>query len=495
MSDTLYYIFSVLLSLGVLYGIRLMSKVKTAALGNRVSALCMLAAAAITLMRTDLSGSLPYIITGLAGGSLVSLLMTARAKMIQMPQIVGLLNGLGGLASLLAALLTVSSGAARSAFELTTSALALAVGALTFSGSLVAAGKLHGQLPQKPLVYPGHSALTVFAALVMVALITLLPLSAHGNSLLLSLLLILAGLIFGWLFAIRVGGADMPITISLLNSTSGVAAAIAGMALGDILLVAVGGIVGASGLLLTQIMCRSMNRSLGSVIFGGSAHPAASPAATASLVRNPLSQASESGAAAQDEPIRPEGQHCETLCEDSSSGGTAATPVPADAPAWLEKAQSVIIVPGYGMAISQAQEKVKLLLDTLQAAGKQVRFAIHPVAGRMPGHMNVLLAEVDIPYDLLCEMEDINRDFPSTDLAIVIGANDVINPAANTAQGTPIYGMPILNVSQAKRVIICNYDKKPGYAGVDNPLYEEGQHVLLLLGDAKDSLDVLLSNK
>ena len=267
------------------------------------------------------------------------------------------------------------------------------------------------------------------------------------------------------------------------------------MALGDILLVAVGGIVGASGLLLTQIMCRSMNRSLGSVIFGGSAHPAASPAATASLVRNPLSQASESGAAAQEEPIRPEGQHCETLCEDSASGGTADTPVPADAPAWLEKAQSVIIVPGYGMAISQAQEKVKLLLDTLQAAGKQVRFAIHPVAGRMPGHMNVLLAEVDIPYDLLCEMEDINRDFPSTDLAIVIGANDVINPAANTAQGTPIYGMPILNVSQAKRVIICNYDKKPGYAGVDNPLYEGGQHVLLLLGDAKDSLDVLLSNK
>jgi len=267
------------------------------------------------------------------------------------------------------------------------------------------------------------------------------------------------------------------------------------MALGDILLVAVGGIVGASGLLLTQIMCRSMNRSLGSVIFGGSAHPAASPAATASLVRNPLSQASESGAAAQEEPIRPEGQHCETWCEDSASGGTADTPVPADAPAWLEKAQSVIIVPGYGMAISQAQEKVKLLLDTLQAAGKQVRFAIHPVAGRMPGHMNVLLAEVDIPYDLLCEMEDINRDFPSTDLAIVIGANDVINPAANTAQGTPIYGMPILNVSQAKRVIICNYDKKPGYAGVDNPLYEEGQHVLLLLGDAKDSLDVLLSNK
>ncbi|MGI6726154.1 MAG: NAD(P)(+) transhydrogenase (Re/Si-specific) subunit beta [Christensenellales bacterium] len=491
MSDTLYYIFSILLSLGVLYGIRLMSKVETAARGNRVSALCMFAAVVITLLRTDLTGSLPYITAGLIGGSLISLLMTVRTKMIQMPQVVGLLNGLGGLASMLAALLTVSAGAARSAFELITSALALAVGALTFSGSMVAAGKLHGKLAQIPLVYPGHGALTAFAVLVMIALIVLLPLNVQGNSLLLCLLLILVSLIFGWLFAIRVGGADMPITISLLNSTSGVAAAIAGMALGDILLVAVGGIVGASGLLLTQIMCRSMNRRLSSVIFGSPSHQAAIPA------KEPLTQESKNWTnAQQDISTRAEEKPTAGACEDkTSTADTAASPAPADAPAWLDKAQSVIIIPGYGMAISQAQEKVKQLLDALQAAGKQVRFAIHPVAGRMPGHMNVLLAEVDIPYELLCEMEDINQDFPSTDLAIVIGANDVVNPAANTAQGTPIYGMPILNVSQAKQIIICNYDKKPGYAGVDNPLYEQRGNVLLLLGDAKDSLDILLSKE
>ena len=251
------------------------------------------------------------------------------------------------------------------------------------------------------------------------------------------------------------------------------------MALSDVLLVAVGGIVGASGLLLTQIMCRAMNRHLSGILFGHSAKPAAPTGEKA--------QVDQTGAEAE--------KKAPAEAEEAAEEVPAPPPVPTleDADQWLQEAKSVIIIPGYGMAISQAQEKVKDLLDRLKADGKKVRFAIHPVAGRMPGHMNVLLAEVDVPYELLMEMDEINPDFAHTDLVIVIGANDVINPAAGTAAGTPIYGMPILQASDAKHIIICNYDKKPGYAGVENPLYAESAKVLLLLGDAKDSLDKLLA--
>ncbi len=459
------YALPLLLSLGVLYGIRLMSHVKTAARGNRISALCMLLAIIYVFVRTDLAGSLVYIILGLAAGTLLSVWMTIKVKMIQMPQMVGMLNGLGGLASALAAILTLFSGQIQSPFSLLTSALALAVGAVTFSGSMVAAGKLQGLLPQKPKVYPGHKAVTMLILIAMVVCIAALP-AAFGDRAWLTVLISVLGLLFGYFFAIRVGGADMPITISLLNSTSGVAAGIAGMALGDILLVSVGGIVGASGLLLTQIMCRSMNRSLGAVLFGKAAAPAP----------------------AKPEPVPP-------AAEESAAEPTPAQePQKADPAEWLQEAGSVIIIPGYGMALSQAQEQVKTLSDRLEAKGARVRFAIHPVAGRMPGHMNVLLAEVDVPYDKLYEMDDINPDFAQTDLAIVIGANDVVNPAANTAEGTPIYGMPVLDAEKAKRLIICNFDTKPGYAGVPNPLYNGAPNIHLMLGDAKESLEKLLSN-
>ncbi len=461
MSDSLYYVLSAVLAVGVLYGIRLMSDVKTAARGNRFSALCMLLAIALTMARTDLRGSIAYIILGLLVGILLSVWMTVKVRMIQMPQMVGLLNGLGGLASAIAAVMTLALGAAKGGFEVVSSGLALAVGALTFSGSLVAAAKLHGLMPPKPRVLPGHSLFSALSALAMAALVVLLPLFP-ASAALLSLPLALLGLAFGWLFAVRVGGADMPITISLLNSTSGVAAAIAGMALGDVLLVAVGGIVGASGLLLTQIMCRAMNRSLAGVLFGRAAGPSAAPEA---------------------EPVPAEGDKP----AEAPAGATLE-----EAKAWLEEAKSVVIIPGYGMALSQAQERVKRLQDALSAKGKGVRYAIHPVAGRMPGHMNVLLAEADVPYESLLEMDEVNPDFPDTDLALVVGANDVVNPAANTAQGTPIYGMPILEAGKAKHLVICNFDDKPGYAGVPNPLYQPRPNVLLLLGDAKDSLDKLL---
>ncbi len=489
MSDTLYYIISAVLSLGVLLGIRLMSNVKTAPLGNRISALCMLLAIIATMVRTDFSGSLPYIIAALLVGTLLSVYMAAKVKMIQMPQMVGLLNGLGGLASSLAAILTVLTGSMLGKFELSTAGLALGIGALTLSGSLVAAGKLHGIFPQKPVVFPAHSALTGFAALVLVVLMVLLPISQPVSHFTLCLLLSFVGLLFGWLFAIRVGGADMPITISLLNSSSGVAASIAGMALGDILLVSVGAIVGASGLLLTLIMCRAMNRRLTQVIFSSPGKQTSAPQAVP--------------AAQPVEPVIPPAQAVTAIDDeqaDIEEEPKTAKPAPeaaaqeADLGTWLADAQSVIVIPGYGMALSQAQELVKQFTDKLESQGKTVRFAIHPVAGRMPGHMNVLLAEVDIPYELLCEMDEINPDFPDTDLVIVIGANDVINPAANTAEGTPIYGMPILDADKARRLIICNFDTKPGYAGVDNPLYAPNPTILLLLGDAKASIENLLSH-
>ncbi|MDD3572241.1 MAG: NAD(P)(+) transhydrogenase (Re/Si-specific) subunit beta [Eubacteriales bacterium] len=449
-----------ILCLGVLSGIRLMSNVKTAVNGNRLSALCMLLAIIYVFLRTDVSGALVHIIAGITIGILVSITITVRVRMIQMPQMVGLLNGLGGLASALAAIITLNSVEPQSGFGLITSGLALAVGALTFSGSMVAAGKLQGTLPQRPRVYPGHQTMTVLIALGILILITLLPIFPDISGLA-CLLLSILGLLFGYFFAIRVGGADMPITISLLNSTSGVAAGIAGMALGDFLLVSVGGIVGASGLLLTRIMCRSMNRSLSAVLFG--------KAATGEKKEQAL----------QTEPAEIVG---ETEAKES-----------VDPIVWLKEARSVIIIPGYGMALSQAQEQVKTLADLLEAKGTGVRFAIHPVAGRMPGHMNVLLAEVDVPYDKLFEMEAINPDFAHTDLALVIGANDVVNPAANTAEGTPIYGMPVLSAEHAKRLMILNFDTKPGYAGVHNPLYDGAPNICMMLGDAKGSLEQLIA--
>ncbi len=469
MSDTLYYVLSAILSLGVLLGIRWMSKVETAVRGNRLSALCMLIAVVLVLIREGILSD-GYVWVGLALGLALGIVLARIVRMITMPQMVGFLNGLGGAASAVAAWLTLENSAVLNVFELSTGELALCVGALTFSGSMVAAGKLQRLLPQKPIRLPGHQALTAMSFIVML-LSLVLAVALPAQRTLFSWLVLLGGLAFGALFALPVGGADMPITISLLNSTSGVAAAIAGMAIGDVLLVSVGGIVGASGLLLTQIMCKAMNRRLSAILLGAGGdkpaaahHAAAQPAVEEVIEETPREAVEE---LAQTEP--------------------------KDAKAWLAAAQNIVIIPGYGMALSQAQEAVKALYDQLSAQGKQVRFAIHPVAGRMPGHMNVLLAEVDIPYDLLHEMDDINPQMDQVDLAIVIGANDVVNPAANTAEGTPIYGMPVLDVEKAGRVIIMNFDDKPGYAGVPNPLYQESAQVLLLFGDAKQSLEELLA--
>ena len=468
MSDTLYYVISTILSLGVLLGISMMSRVKTARLGNALSALCMLLAILVIFYKQEGMISNTIVWLGLGVGFVIGVYLTIKVDMISMPQTVALLNGLGGAASAVVGLLTLlSRGGNAGRFELITSAIAVVVGAVTFSGSLIAAGKLHRVLKQQPVVLPLHqfwTSLCLILSLAFIAFFAFAPTNTIKEYLIVaSIAGTLLSLIFGVVFAIRVGGADMPITISLLNSTSGVAAAIAGMATRDILTVSVGGIVGASGLLLTQIMCRAMNRSLSNILFSKGVKVASPAVAKADSVAQPTES--------------------EAKVERNEDNLTS----------WLKEAKNVIIVPGYGMAVSQAQSRVKMLADKLEGMGKNVRFAIHPVAGRMPGHMNVLLCEVDIPYEKLYEMEAINGDFEKTDLVIIIGASDVVNPAANTAEGTPIYGMPILEAGKGKHIIICNFDLKPGYAGVPNPLYEMKDKVQLLLGDAKDSIDTLLS--
>jgi len=469
-----YYIISAVLSIGVLLGISMMSRVKTARLGNALSALCMLVAIGTVFVFYGIL-SVYQVWIGLGIGLAIGIVLTIKVDMISMPQTVALLNGLGGAASAVVGLLTLLGpmGNIGGRFVLTTSAIAVVVGAVTFSGSLIAAGKLHRMLKQQPVVLPLHQMWTIVCLIVFLAFIAFFAFAPAEHIekylALASIAGTLMSLIFGVVFAIRVGGADMPITISLLNSTSGVAASIAGMATGDILTVSVGGIVGASGLLLTQIMCRAMNRSLSNILF--------SKAAT-----KPMSSSSTSK----------EGSSAPAFVAGSVAN-TATTTSEDKVGEWLKDAKNVIIVPGYGMAVSQAQSRVKMLADKMEEMGKNVRFAIHPVAGRMPGHMNVLLCEVDIPYDKLHEMEAINGDFENTDLVIIIGASDVVNPAANTAEGTPIYGMPILEAGKARHIIICNFDLKPGYAGVPNPLYEMKEKVSLLLGDAKGSIDTILS--
>ncbi len=455
MNEILYYILSALLSAGVLIGLSMQSKVKSAVRGNLLCVIAMAVALAITMIRgqaLSLWGVWVALVIGCAAG----LVWAEKVKMIQMPQMVGALNGIGGLASAIVGCVELMQEES-TVFGNVTAALALIIGAVTFSGSMIAALKLARMIDAKPRKIPGHNVISAALLAVMLLSCVLAGFGIRGAA---AICAAAAALTFGVLFALRVGGADMPVAISLLNSLSGVAGAIAGMAIYNILLVAVGGIVGSSGLLLTNIMCAAMNRRLSDVLLGGSGKPAVEKLSPAKA----------------ETPVAAETPENENTDDNFS----------------LRDAKDVIIVPGYGMALSQAQHKVRELANRLEANGAKVRFAIHPVAGRMPGHMNVLLCEAEIDYDYLYELDAINDDFAACDAVIVVGASDVMNPAAREAEGTPIYGMPILNVDKAKHVIVCNFDLKPGYAGVENPLYARGRGVRILLGDAKDSLDVLL---
>ena len=471
MIDSVYYILCIVLAGLVLLGISMMSKVKTALWGNLLSCACMAAAIVLTIVRYDFSGKWLWLFVGLVPAAIAGAILAKKVKMIEMPQTVAMLNGFGGAASALVAAVTLTDGKAIGAFEAVTAGIALIIGMVTLLGSILAAGKLAKWFNQRPVILKGHTGLVLICGIL--AVLCVLPLVTcqgdNGKLILFTLLCAALAGAFGWLFVLRVGGADMPITISLLNSLSGVAGGIAGMAIGEPLLVAVGGIVGASGLILTEVMCRVMNRKLSAILTGATTVSAAPKAAEPAPVE----------AEKEEAPVEEAAPVVDKAAEEQKV---------FDA---FKAAKNVIIVPGYGMALSQAQYAVRELKDALEAHGAKVRFAIHPVAGRMPGHMNVLLCEVDIPYEDLFQMEDINDDFKDADVTLVIGANDVMNPAANTAEGTPIYGMPVLNVGDCKNVVICNFDLNPGYAGVPNPLYERTEGVALLIGDAKESLTKL----
>ena len=478
MSTFTYNIIAAVLSISILYGLSLMSKVRTSVRGNLVSATAMGAAILVTMYKDGALAS-PVIWGAIAVGVAFGLFLANKVKMLQMPQLVAFLHGIGGGAAAIVGVLVLLDTGAETVFARANAGLALVTGMITIAGSFVAAGKLHQILPQKPIRLKGHSRL--INLIVAVIAVSVLVCTFAPNFLFLPNvgLMFAAGALFGIVFTIRVGGADMPITISLLNSFGGVSAAIAGLAIADPLLVAIGGVVGASGLLLTQIMCRAMNRHLMDILLGKTSAPSIQKEVIQEVTA-PIVEIIED-AKPEDVPTMPE----EAVVQEEAA---QADPVQV-----LKDAKRVIVVPGYGMALAQAQAEVKQLADLLEGAGTEVKFAIHPVAGRMPGHMNVLLAEVDVPYEQLYEMDDINPEFCDCDVCVVIGANDVVNPAANTAEGTPIYGMPVLDVEKAGHLIIFNFDTKPGYAGVDNPLYTRAAGVSLLLGDAKQTLAELLS--
>lgn len=458
-SDAVYYILCGILTLVVLFGIHLMSNVKKAHIGNNISALAVALAIMITLIKKDILPVLT-IYPGMVAGIVIGLILAKKVKMIEMPQLVALLNGIGGAASaIVAAFALLSLYYGEDIFGRITASLAVIVGIITLSGSLIAAGKLHNVIDQKPVIFSFHR---IIAAIILSILIVAVFSSGFyivvPPPIFLITIIVFAS-VFGIIFSVRIGGADMPITISLLNSLSGVAAAIAGFAIKDILLVSVGGIVGASGLFLTRIMCKAMNRRLNDILLGK----------TTSILKN--------------------SKEVEKYWfgRDSEQDDTID---PADL---MKSANRIIIVPGYGMAVAQAQHLVKELAGKLINNGADVKYAVHPVAGRMPGHMDVLLIEAGVPFEDVYEMDDINEEFREADLTIVVGANDILNPAARNAEGTPIYKMPILNVDQCKNILIFNYDLQPGYSGVDNPIYERSDGVTIVQGDAAVTLKIVLN--
>jgi NAD(P) transhydrogenase subunit beta len=393
-----------------------------------------------------------WILIALAGGAAIGIPL-GMVPMTAVPQRTAMSHALGALA---AALIGICEYYMRlpniSKFEMTEIALEVIIGSLSFTGSLIAAGKLQEILPQRPIVYRGQNyvSLTVLGGAIVLALLLIFdPTRTWFFP-----IMVIVSLVFGFLLVMPIGGADMPTVISLLNSYVGFTAALLGFVLNIKVLVVAGALDGASGFILSVIMCRAMNRSFTNVMFGA------------------FGQLQVSAAAAREE---------RTVRNASAE----------EAAAILESAGYVIIVPGYGMAVAQAQHKVRELFDALSKRGIDVRFAIHPVAGRMPGHMNVLLAEADIPYDKLIEMEDANSELPHVDVALIIGANDVTNPAARTDQGSPIYGMPIIEVDKARTVMVIKRSLSPGFAGIDNELYYMDK-TLMLFGDAKDFVGAIV---
>lgn len=454
--DTLINLLYIVASVLFIAGLKMLGRADTARRGNLVSALGMLVAITATLLVGGLD--LTWIVVGIAVGALVGGVAAYRVKMTAMPELVALFNGSGGLASLLVGWAEYHDGISTPAFTAVAIFLTVLIGGVALTGSVVAFGKLSERLPGRPILFKNqHLYNAGLAGLVLLlgVVFAATPDSIFGY--LVFLLVLAAALVLGVSLTIPIGGADMPIVISLLNSYSGLAASAAGFILGNNVLIVAGSLVGASGIILTNIMCKAMNRSLANVLFGGFG---ATPSA-----------ASSAGA----------------------EGGGEAKPISAeDAYFMLEAASSVLVVPGYGMAVAQAQHVVRELADLLEANGAEVRYAIHPVAGRMPGHMNVLLAEANVPYEQLVEPGDVNPTMATTDVVIVIGANDVVNPAAREDPSSPLYGMPIINVDQARTVFVLKRSLASGFSGVENPLFFK-DNTRMLFGDAKASLSQLVA--
>jgi NAD(P) transhydrogenase subunit beta len=426
-----------------------LSNPRTARRGNLVGA----AGAVIAVVTVFLSSrveNLPWILATIAIGSAIAAPMSRRVKMTQMPQLVALFNGVGGGAAALVALLELPHS--DSPWAWLAIAFTVLVGAVSFSGSAITFAKLQELLPTRPITFPGQPF--VMGLVVAGALVSAVYVVVTG-SLTAVLVLLGLGLVAGLLLVLPVGGADVPIVISLLNAFTGLTVAASGLVLGNVLLLVAGTLVGASGTILTRAMAAAMGRSVNGIIFGA------------------FKGGSTAGSkAVSDRPVR------------SSTAEDVAI--------LLGYAQKVIVVPGYGLAVAQAQHTMAELATVLEAKGIQVVFGIHPVAGRMPGHMNVLLAEANVPYEVLKEMDEVNPQFKTADVALVVGANDVVNPAAKTSPGSPIYGMPILDVAAARQVVFFKRSMRPGFAGIENELLYEPQ-TTLLFGDAKETLGKVLA--
>jgi NAD(P) transhydrogenase subunit beta len=449
--DFLYLICIILF----IVGLKRLSSPDTAKKGNMIAGIGMGAAMLITMFypMENNSNNYLWIVGGLILGGCIGFIAAKKVKMTKMPEMVSLFNGLGGACSMLIAaveFVNLPEGTPMMSGQVLTIIFALFVGSIAFTGSIVAWGKLDGFLRDN-LVLPAPQVINLVMLLAVLGLSGYIMMQPEMSVMLVMILLVLS-MVYGVTFVTPIGGGDMPVVISLLNSFTGIAAAGAGLIYGNQVMIVGGIIVGAAGTILTVLMCNAMNRSLFNVIIGGFGGGGA---------------ASGSGR----EEVVKEATH-------------------ADLAIQLKYSNKVIVVPGYGLAVAQAQHTVHDLEKLLEAEGVEVKYAIHPVAGRMPGHMNVLLAEADVPYPNLLELEDANEQFPSTDIVLVIGANDVVNPAAKEDTTSPIYGMPILDVELAKHVIVMKRSMNTGYAGIQNPLFF-GDKTRMLFGDAKDSLNKL----
>jgi NAD(P) transhydrogenase subunit beta len=436
-----------------IFGLKQLSSPSTARAGNRLAAIGMALALGATLLDRQIL-SFWTIALGTLVGAVLGVYFARTVQMTAMPQMVALFNGMGGataaLVSVAEFLRLTAGGEAIGAGESTSIVLGTAIGAVSFTGSIIAFGKLQEILPGKPLQFPLQRILNALILVAVLGLGAAIVVASGGVPALWALFA--AALVLGAMFVLPIGGGDMPVVISILNSLTGLAAALTGFVLHNQMLVVAGVLVGASGTLLTLLMSTAMNRSVGNVLFGAFG---ASPGATSEAA--------------------------------SSVGHTVRQTTPEDTAIALAYARSVVIVPGYGLAVAEAQHTVRELATDLEKRGVDVKYAIHPVAGRMPGHMNVLLAEANVPYDQLLEMDQVNGEFPQTDVVLVVGANDVVNPAARDNPASPIYGMPILDVDRARNIIVLKRSMGHGFAGIDNALFYH-EKTRMLFGDARQSL-------